>query len=83
MSLMIEPNQKQFSDPSDKASASAAMVLFTIHLIFLEFHESGAYLPFSPTMNIIPPPCDPPFFRFAREASLNETSQAFSTCPML
>ena len=71
---MMEPNNKQFSDPSDKASVSAAMLLFTIHLIFLEFHESGTYSPFYPTMDIIPPPCDPPFFRFTREASVNETS---------
>ena len=68
---MMEPNKKQFSDPSNKASVSAAVLLFTIHLIFLKFHESGAYSPFSPTVNIIPLPYDP---RFAREASLNETS---------
>ena len=75
--------KKQFSAPSTRAKVSAAMVLFTILLIFLDCQMTGAYLPFSPTKNTIIPPCDPPSHKLPKDASLKETSLVLLRLPRL
>ena len=55
---------------SCRASASAVKVIFTTLFNFLDCQVSGIYLPFDPSKNIIKPPSEPLYFKFANEASL-------------
>ena len=62
---------------SCNSNVSAVKVILTTLFSFLGCQANNIYFPFLPCRNTRSPPCEPPYFKFAKEASLKQTNDAF------
>ena len=62
---------------SYNTNVSAVKVLWTTLFRFLDCQANNMYFPFLPCRNTSSPPCEPPHFKFTKEALLKQTNDAF------
>ena len=59
---------------SYNTNVSAVKVLWTTLFRFLDCQANNIYFPFLPCRNTSSPPCEPPHFKFTKEALLKQTN---------